>query len=149
MGFNYYERHHLSDNVYSKQHIDNELSKKANNKDMIDSYHSIFNKELSQVKIFWFNNTDHLHIPFNLAIISVTLYIEELDDSASLEQYKIKINDTVQSLSESISLIQNFTLPNDTNYTKDELINIAIYDLNNQISNIKKAHLTILYKKLI
>lgn len=32
--FNYYERHHLAENVYSKQHIDAELNKKPNHSDI-------------------------------------------------------------------------------------------------------------------
>lgn len=34
MGFNYYERHHLSENVYSKEHIDQQLNKKPDHNDV-------------------------------------------------------------------------------------------------------------------
>lgn len=34
MGFNYYQRHHLSENVYSKDHIDQELNKKPDHSDV-------------------------------------------------------------------------------------------------------------------
>ena len=87
MGFNYYQIHHLHENVYSKNHIDSELNKKPNHTDVdtkidnVNHYfmHCLFNKEVEQQKILFYGSMSEFLVPFDLVVKEVVLYVQETD----------------------------------------------------------------------
>ena len=79
MGFNYYQIHHLHENVHSKNHIDSELNKKPNHADVdtkidtVNHYfmHCLFNKEIEQQKILFYGSISEFLMPFDLVVKDV------------------------------------------------------------------------------
>ena len=103
MGFNYYQIHHLHENVHSKNHIDSELNKKPNHADVdtkidtVNHYfmHCLFNKEIEHQKIFFYGSMSEFLIPFDLVVKEVALYVQETDQNTPVEKYSIVFNNTV------------------------------------------------------
>ena len=97
MGFNYYQIHHLHENVYSKNHIDSELNKKPNHADVdtkVDEInhcfmHCLFNKEVEHQKILFCGTMTELLVPYDIVIKEVVLYVQETDRSEAVEKYSI------------------------------------------------------------
>ena len=118
MGFNYYERHHLHENIYSKQHIDQQLNKKPDHSDIdtkvdtINHYfiHCLFNKEIEHQKILFYGSMSEFLVPFDLVVKEVVLYIQETDNNTPVERYSIVFNNAVVH-SQTAAQIQKFTLP--------------------------------------
>ena len=158
MGFNYYQIHHLHENVHSKNHIDSsELNKKPNHADVgtkidtVNHYfmHCLFNKEIEQQKILFYGSMSEFLVPFDLIVKEVVLYIQETDQNTPVEKYSIVFNNAVVHSQTAITQIQKFILPPNTIFLENQLVHCILVNSQALTSNIKKAYLIVKSQKYI
>ena len=151
MGFNYYQIHHLHENVYSKNHIDSELNKKPNHADVdtkVDTINHYFTHCLFNQKILFYGSMSEFLIPFDLVVKEVVLYIQETDQNTPVEKYSIVFNNTVVH-SQTATQIQKFILPPNTIFLENQLVHCILVNSQALTSNIKKAYLIVKSQKYI
>ena len=140
--FTDYHKYHSNDYVYGKVDIDTKIS-------IVNNYfiHCLFHKDIEHQKILFYETRSELLIPFNLVMKEVTLYVQETDSNQPIEAYSIIFNNSVVHSSETTQ-IQNFILPDDTIFVKDQLVSCIIVNSQAVTSNIKKAYLIVKYQNM-